>query len=270
MFGKLLKNDIKAQWHLVSGIYLSALIVAAAAEGFAFFSEKQLVVVLCSFLVILILAFTSLVTLITVGVMFSNTLFGRAGYLTLSLPVKTGSLVRSKTLSGLIWIFVSYGLLIGSIFLCVARVRSVLGEQIAASADTLLALFGIPSVFSILVALVVMCISFIAVILLTVQSLYLAISLSHVSPISKLGNFGAIVMFFVILGVLQSLTVKIGGLWNFGVVITDSALTFTNDIYAASGAALKVGLFGTVLRAALGIALHWPITYIIKEKVNIK
>ena len=49
-----------------------------------------MVVVLCSFLVILILAFTSLVTLITVAVMFSNTLFGRAGYLTLSLPVKTG------------------------------------------------------------------------------------------------------------------------------------------------------------------------------------
>ena len=107
MFGKLLKNDLKAQWHFVSTIYLCAFIVAAVAEGFALFSKKDMVVVLCSFLVILILAFTSLVTLITVAVMFSNTLFGRAGYLTLSLPVKTGALVRSKTLSGLIWIFVS-------------------------------------------------------------------------------------------------------------------------------------------------------------------
>ncbi len=270
MFGKLLKNDLKAQWHFVSTIYLCAFIVAAVAEGFALFSKKDAVVVLCSFLVILILAFTSLVTLITVAVMFSNTLFGRAGYLTLSLPVKTGALVRSKTLSGLIWIFVSYGLLIGSIFLCVSRIRSVLGEEIAASADTLLSLFGIPSVFSILVAIVVMCISFIAVILLSVQCLYLAISLSHVSPLSKLGNFGAVIMFFIFLGVLQSLTVKIGGLWNFGVVITDAELLFTNDIYSAGGAALKVGLFGTVLRAAVGIALHFPITYIIKNKVNIK
>ena len=95
MFGKLLKNDLKAQWHFVSTIYLCAFIVAAVAEGFALFSKKDMVVVLCSFLVILILAFTSLVTLITVAVMFSNTLFGRAGYLTLSLPVKTGALVRS-------------------------------------------------------------------------------------------------------------------------------------------------------------------------------
>ena len=40
MFGKLLKNDLKAQWHFVSTIYLCAFIVAAVAEGFALFSKK--------------------------------------------------------------------------------------------------------------------------------------------------------------------------------------------------------------------------------------
>lgn len=270
MFGKLLKNDIKAQWHSVSTIYLVSFVIAAVAECAALFSKSQVTTALAGVLVMLVFAFTSLVSLIAVAMMFSNTLFGRAGYLTLTLPVKTGSLIRSKTVSGLIWIFVSYGLLIGSMLLWVKQVKDVLGEDVTASAESILALFGIPSIFTMVVTLVIMCISFIAVILLLVQCLYLAISLSNVSPISKLGNFGAVVMFFVIFGVVYSLTVKIGGLWDFGVVVTDSSMMFTNSVEAAGGSGLKVELFGTVLRAAAAVGLHYPITAIVKNKVNIK
>lgn len=270
MFGKLLKNDLKAQWHSVSTIYLVSFVIAVVAECAVLFTKSQMLSALGGVLVILVFAFTSLVSLIAVAMMFSNTLFGRAGYLTLTLPVKTGSLIRSKTLSGLIWIFVSYGLLIGSMLLWVQQVQDVLGEQVTESAESILALFGIPSVFTLVITLVIMCISFIAVILLLVQSLYLAISLSNVSPLSKLGNFGAVVMFFAIFGVIYSLTVKIGNLWSFGVVVTDSALTFTNNLENVEGSGLKVALFGTVLRAACAVGLHYPITAIVKNKVNIK
>lgn len=270
MFGKLLKNDLKAQWHSVSTIYLVSFVIAAVAECGALFSKSQTTAALSGFLVILVFAFTSLVSLIAVAMMFSNTLFGRAGYLTLTLPVKTGSLIRSKTLSGLIWIFVSYALLIGSMLLWVEQVQNILGDSVTSSAEDLLALLGIPSIFTMVLTLVVMCISFAAVILLLVQCLYLAISLSNVSPLSKLGNFGAVVMFFVIFGVVYSLTVKAGGLWKFGVVISDSAMLFTNDVEAAGGSGFKVELFGTVLRAAAAIGLHYPITAIVKNKVNIK
>ncbi len=271
MFGKLLKNDLKSQWHFVSAIYLCAIIVAAVAEGFAIFSEGRVTVALASTLVVIVLAITSLITLIAVAIMFSNTLFGRAGYLTLTLPVKTGSLIRSKTLSGLIWIFVSYGLLIASVFLSFKQLKDVLGDELTTSTEDILALFGIPSFFTIFVGVIVLCISFIAVILVLVQSLYLAISLSNVSPLSKLGKFGAVIMFFVIFGVVQSVTTKIGGLWNMGVVISESALTFTSNTanYAGSNT-LCVGLFGTVLRIIAAVALHYPITAIVKNKVNVK
>lgn len=271
MFGKLLKNDLKAQWHSVSAIYLVAIIVAAVAEGFALFSDGRIAVALSSTLVVLILMFTSLITLIAVAIMFSNTLFGRAGYLTLTLPVKTGSLIRSKTLSGLIWIFVSYGLLIGSVFLSFSQLKEVLGDELTTSTEDILAIFGIPSFFTIFIGVIVLCVSFTAVILVLVQSLYLAIALSNVSPLSKFGKFGAVIMFFVIFGVVQSVTTKIGGMWSMGVVISEASLTFTSNTASYAGAGnMCVGLFGTVLRMVAAVALHYPITAIIKNKVNVR
>lgn len=270
MFGKLLKNDLKAQWNFVSAIYLCAIIVTAVAEGFAMFSDKSTVKVLAGFLVIVVLAITSLITLIAVAMMFSNTVFGRAGYLTLTLPVKTGSLVASKTVSGLCWIFVSFGLFIGSIVLCFYQVKDEFSE-FEDSAESLLALLGIPSFFTIFMAIILTCITFAAAILLLVQCLYLAISLSHISFIGKFGNFGTIVLFFIVFGVIYSVTSKLSGMSDMGIVITDTAIKFTSDItkYGSSDL-LCINLLGTLLRLAFGIALHFPITYIVKNKVNIK
>lgn len=270
MFGKLLKNDLKAQWHFVSSIYLCAIIVAAVAEGFAMFSDKNTVVVLAGSLVILALAITSLITLIAVAIMFSDTVFGRAGYLTLTLPVKTGSLVASKTVSGLVWIFVSFGLFIGSIFLCAYQVRDEFAE-LEESADSILALLGIPSVFSIFVAVILTCITFAAAILLLVQCLYLAISLSHISFVGKFGRFGTIILFFVVFGVIYSVTSKIAGMSEVGIIVTDNAVKFTSNMAQSVGSSgLKIPLAGMLMNIAAGVALHFPITYIVKNKVNIK
>lgn len=270
MFGKLLKNDLKAQWHFVSSIYLCAIIVTAVAEGFAMFSQKNTVVVLAGSLVILALAITSLITLIAVAIMFSDTVYGRAGYLTLTLPVKTGSLVASKTVSGLVWIFVSFGLFIGSIFLCAYQVKDKFAE-LEDSADSILALLGIPSLFSIFVAIILTCITFAAAILLLVQCLYLAISLSHISFVGKFGRFGTIVLFFVVFGVIFSITSRLSGLSDMGIVVTDTAVKFTSNMAPyANMNALKIPLTGMLLNLAAGVALHFPITYIVKNKVNIK
>ena len=91
MFGKLLKNDLKAQWFSVSAIYFCALIAVVVCEIGANVLKDQKQIVLCGGGVCLALLVASVTTLITVAIMFKNTMFGKAGYLTLTLPVKTGS-----------------------------------------------------------------------------------------------------------------------------------------------------------------------------------
>lgn len=274
MFGKLLKNDLKAQWHSMSTIFLCSFIVAIAAELFTIISDNQVIRVLGGVLVILSLGFACIFVLIAVAMMFSKTMFGRAGYLTLTLPVKTGSLIRSKALSGLIWIFSVYALFIGSLLLWIYQVQKELGERVMESVEELLSVFGIPSFMTISITVACTCVSLAVTVLLAVQCLYLGITCSHVSPISKFGNFGAVVVFFVVLFAVQSVTSSVSEAVNIGMVVSTEEIKFTTDVVAAKAqagsGAVALNFMGTVLRLAAAIGLHYPISYLIKNKVNIK
>ena len=102
MFGKLLKNDLKAQWYSVAPIFLCVFVIAAVSEIFVLVSKNSVVSALGGLLVSLVLLFACFVIIIAVAMMFSKTVFGRAGYLTLTLPVRLYGQKPYRVLSGLI------------------------------------------------------------------------------------------------------------------------------------------------------------------------
>ena len=274
MFGKLLKNDLKAQWHSMSVVFLCTFIVAVVAEIFTVTSDNKAVTVMGGMLVSLALGFACIIIIIAVAMMFSKTMFGRAGYLTLSLPVKTGSLLASKTISSLIWVFVVYALFLGSLFLWVFQVKDALGEEVMESAENLLKLFGVPSFLTIFMGAISFCISLAVLVLVAVQSLQLGITLSHVSPVSKFGNIGSIIIFFVLFAVIQSVSNAVADLLPCGLVITPELIKITNDINATKAAlginAMGINIIGSLVRLVIAIGLHFPTKYLIQHKVNVK
>lgn len=274
MFGKLLKNDLKAQWHSMSVVFLCTFVVAIAAEIFTLTSNNKMVSVLGGLLVCAALGFACVIIIIAVAMMFSKTMFGRAGYLTLTLPVKTGSLLKSKTISSLIWVFVVYALFLGSLILWVFQVQDALGEEMMESVESLLSIFGVPSFLTIFMGIIFFFISLAVLVLVAVQSLQLAITLSHVSPVSKFGNIGAIVIFFTLVFVIQTVSNGIADLLPAGLVITPETLKITSNVVetkAAMGAdAMSVNIVGSIVRLLVAIGLHFPTTYLIKHKVNVK
>ncbi len=274
MFGKLLKNDLKAQWHSISTILLCIAFIAVGAEIFTLTTKQQAFKVLGGMLVFMALGFACIVMLIAVALMFSKTMFGRAGYLTLTLPVKTGSLLVSKTVSGLIWVFSVYSLFIGSLFLWVYQVQQTLGDQILDSVEDILSIFGVPSFLTISIGVIFFLISLAVITLVMVQALQLSITLSNISPLSKFGNIGTIVMFFVIFLVVQSLTTELSDLFPIGFVVTSDTVKFTSDIArtkaAMGGAGLGIAICGSIFRLLAAIGLHYPTVYLIQKKINIK
>ena len=274
MFGKLLKNDLKAQWHSMSVVFLCTFIVAVVAEIFTLTSDNRVVKVMGGLLVSLALGFACIIIIIAVAMLFSKTMFGRAGYLTLTLPVKTGSLLKSKTISSLIWVFVVYALFLGSLFLWVFQVKDTMGEEVMESAENLLRLFGVPSFLTIFMGVFSFCLSLAVLVLVAVQSLQLGLTLSHVSPISKFGNVGVIVLFFVIFLVVQSVTTELSDLLPVGFVVTSDTVKFTSNIVrtkaAMGGAGLSIGICGSIFRLLAAIGLHYPTVYLIQKKINIK
>ncbi|MGN1317186.1 MAG: hypothetical protein ACI4VW_09045 [Acutalibacteraceae bacterium] len=274
MFGKLLKNDLKAQWHSMSVVLLCTFIVAVVAEIFTLTSDEKVIKVMGGLLVSLALGFACIVIIIAVAMMFSKTMFGRAGYLTLSLPVKTGSLLVSKTVSSLIWVFSVYALFIGSLVLWVFQVQEALGEDVMESVESILEIFGVPSFLTIFMTVMFFCISLAVLVLVAVQSLQLSLTLSHVSPVSKFGNLGAIIIFFVILGAIQSISNGIADVLPFGLVITPDVIKITSDIQSTKEAmglgAMSVNVVGSLVRFAFAVALHFPTRHLIQHKINVK
>lgn len=274
MFGKLLKNDLKAQWHSISTIFLCIALIAVGAEIFTLTSDIQAMKVMGGMLVCLALGFACIVVLIAVALMFSKTMFGRAGYLTLALPVKTSSLLISKTVSGLIWIFSVYALFIGSLLLWVYQVKQTLGDQMISSVEDILSIFGVPSFLTIFIGVIFFLISLAVITLVMVQALQLSITLSNISPFSKFGNVGTIVMFFVIFLVVQSVTTELSDLLPIGFVVTSDTVKFTSDIVrtraSMGGGGLSIAICGSVFRLLAAIGLHYPTVYLIQKKINIK
>lgn len=274
MFGKLLKNDLKAQWHSVSLILLCVVVVCAVAEGFAIFSKNNVASALAGLLVMVLLVFACIVMVIAVSMLFSKTVFGRAGYLTLTLPARTRDLVWSKTVSGLIWIFTVFTLMVGAMFLWVSQVNQRFGDEISAAAE-LLSFFGAPSFTVVFVIVAIYVLFFAVAILLLVQCIYLGITVSNVSPFSKLGNFGAIAVTFILFFVIASVTGAIEELFPIGVVLTESNVTLTTDFAKTSQALgdsiiFRQNLTSCILCLVSSLLLNLPITYLIKNKVNIK
>lgn len=269
MFGKLLKNDLKAQWFSVSAIYFCALIAVVVFEIGANVLKTEKHIVLCGGGVCLALLIASFTTLITVAIMFNNTMFGRAGYLTLTLPVKTGSLLASKTVSGLIWIFTVYALLIGSLVLWLYQIKLILGDQMADTIDSLLNIFGVPTVRTITIGVIIACILFAAIILLLVQCMHLSLTLSQIKPVSSFGKFGTIVLFFVLIGVLLSLSGTVSDLLPINIIISETSILFTSST-ETSDATMNFRLTGALFNIAASVALHFPMVFLINKKINLK
>jgi hypothetical protein len=258
----------------MSVVFLCTFIVAIVAEVFTLTSDNKIVKVMGGLLVSLALGFACIVIIIAVAMMFSKTMFGRAGYLTLSLPVKTGSLLASKTISSLIWVFSVYAIFLGSLFLWVFQVKDTMGEEVMESAENLLSLFGVPSFLTIFMGVVSFCLSLAVIVLVTVQSLQFSLTLSHVSPFSKFGNIGVIVIFFGLFAIIQTVSNTIADLLPCGLVITPDVIKITSDIAKTKLTvginSLGINVIGSLVRFALAVALHFPTKYLIQQEINIK
>ena len=269
MFGKLLKNDLKAQWYSVSAIYFCALIAVVVLEIGANVLKEDKQIALCGGGVCLALLVASVTTLITVAIMFNNTMFGKAGYLTLTLPVKMNSLLASKTLSGLIWIFSVYSLLIGSLVLWLYQIKLILGDQMTDTIESLLEIFGVPSVKTITIGVITACILFAAIILLLVHCMYLSLTLSQIKPISSFGKFGTIVLFFVLIGSLLSLSGTVSDMLPINIVVSETAILFTSDSTVVDGT-MNFRLTGAIFNILASVVLQFPMAFLINKKINLK
>ncbi len=276
MFGKLLKNDLKAQFHSVYVMFFIIVCSFVGLEAVSLFSKKETTVLLTGICACFVMLFAYVFVIISVAKIYSSTLFSKTGYLTLTLPVKTSKLIWSKTISGLIWVYVAFGLFIASFVLLAKNTVDLMGEEAVEAADSILELFGAPSLKTIFLYGISISIALAVSSLLIVQCLYFGITLSNVTPFSRLGKLGAVIFTVVCFFLIQKFSESIGGILPAGMVLTpDSAILTSDTVKTLSSvnpdiSPLVVNFVSPAIRLVAACLLSFPISYLVKNEVNVQ
>ena len=273
MFGKLLKNDLKAQFHSIAPLFFTVYIIVFIGELFSLLNDG-IAGMIAGLGVVAVMLFACLVIIVAVALNFSKTVFGKAGYLTLTLPVKTGSLVLSKTLSSLIWTYSVYVLFFVFLFSWMYISSQRIGSDLIETADVFFGLLLGESISTMLSSMFYYLAWFGVIMFLVVQCMHFGITCSNVKPLSKFGAFSAIVIFFASFAFIVFVVGKIAKTLPIGMVVYEDIVTLTSNIPKTKNAlgdtANGFGFVGPLLTLAASVGLHFPITYLIKHKVNVK
>lgn len=275
MLGKLLKYEIKASGIILPALYAGLLLVFCVgllARALNIVQIQGAMAVACALVGIaaLILALVMVVT------RYHKSLFGAEGYLMQTLPVKKGSLIASKAISGYILI------LLGMVAVVLGIAGTIYLTGAGDLADQFKNLFG--SQFSPLL------IFFVAAILvqlfLMVSEVYFSITLANTSAFIKNNILFAVVFYFaanmvgsvleLVAMLVLPLGIKLTGdghvQWVFettlGSLIANPSLTGEQDLSVFSEISLGVG--SIVVDLALGIALLFVSRWLMTRKTSVK
>ena len=121
MLGKLIKYDMKTLSRLLILIHVPIIVLAVIARYLGieriYSGRIDLLAVLILVLCIIYWSFISLFTQAYIAVYTYRNLFTQEGYLTMTLPVKSGTQVLAKFLSGSLWILIDCLILYASLFI---------------------------------------------------------------------------------------------------------------------------------------------------------
>lgn len=275
MTGKLIKHDLIAGARRMGNIYLAALI-ACGAMLLSAFLKSGFLRFLCSAAVIVIAFIAVVVTFVSVVFGANKNLFGREGYLTQTLPVRTSSLIFSKWLTSSFWVLISYALVavafVGIFVYWTTENQE--GAEIYDMVYSFLQGFGIGAesvyqkflLISAVIGLFNACIF--------VMFILFAITLSNISPFHRLGSFGVILYLALTVAVIQGATYGLESLCDVTLLIQDSGITMLVDQAAISDAvqngALTIGFTGVYFKAIVTVFLYILTVQLTETKINLK
>lgn len=265
MLGKLTKNSFKAYASSVYNIYIAMGIIGAIMLVLLLFDWTKwgdtgigvgmLIKVVASGALCITAGIGVIMTLVAVFSEFSRNMYGNEGHLTLSLPVKSSTLILSKWIAGSFWVVLSYMALLlaafGSFIYVARHSMSVVEdnemylsvyEMIKQLIDQIFYSSGaVTPKMSVLLNLAgIYAFSGGVRICVFVLTVFFAITLSHCVPFHKSGKAGRVLYFFATFGVMWIFSALVTKLVKIYLVVSENAFTFTLSEYEVQ-AAWKLG-----------------------------
>ena len=275
MIGKLIKHDLKAGARRMGNIYLAALIASGAMIVSAFI-ESGLLRFLSSMVVVVVAFVAVIMTFASVIFGANKSLFGREGYLTQTLPVKTSALIFSKWFTSSIWLLVSYAFVIVafiSVFIYWTSENQE-GAQIYDMIYSVLQTFGVGAETVYQKSLAIQAVIGLFNMSIFVMYILFAITLSNIRPFHKLGTFGFIIYLAVIVFVIQGISYGLESLCDITLIIEQSGMSMTVSQSAIRQAEMTgasvIGFTGVYFKTIVTVFLYILTVQLTENKINLK
>lgn len=273
MLGKLLKYEIKHSARYTAAIYLATLAFAAVSVIALFFNSTWLGVMSC-FMLYFAGITSVIVTLVSVIKNFYDTLYGRQGYLTFTLPVKCSTVLLSKLIVSVLWIIVGF-LVMGATLLVVFFYAKDKSEGIFDTFMSAFAISGIaeylPSGVVVAQAVAVLAILALLTVITYVGYVFFVVTVANTGKFQShpklYGGLVFIGIFTVVNTASNALTENIPLTFN---ITSDRAFFAFADMFSVEGTLLSYGIGGTIFSAIVAAGLLVLTGYIMENKVNIK
>lgn len=299
MFGKLFKNSFKANasavypTYIAMGILTVVMLILMLVDWTKWGDRGMGVGLAIKVVASALLTLTALVgvilTFVSVFGEFGRSMYGREGQLTLTLPVRSSSLLLAKWLSGSIWVMLSYLALCLCVFgstLYLIRhsmgviegdadyynIYSLVVEMVRQFADA--AGINAPSVKVVLNLASLYAVNGGVRACVFVLLVFFAVTLSHCRPFNKLGKAGGVLYFFGAFAIVQSFSSIMTKLLKIYIVVSEDAFTFST-----SEAEIKmawengygcVGITDVYCTALLAVFVFLITTLLIDRRVNVE
>ena len=294
MLGKLIKNAFKATASAVYTNYIAMGVIAVVMLilmfvdwtkwGASGISTGFKIKLAASAILIVTALVCVILTFVSVFGEFRRSMYGNEGQLTLTLPVRSSSLLFAKLFSGSFWVILSYTVFclcaFGSVVYLLRHSMSVIEgddtynlvteaiRQIAEAAGiatpnmkVILNLAGIHAVIGGIRACVF------------VLLVFFALTLGNCRPFHKLGKIGPVLYFFAAIFIVHTLATIAAKFVKVYIVVSENAFTFAlneADVQLAwsngYGAAAITNVYVTAL-LAVGVFLITAL--LIDRKVNV-
>ncbi len=271
MFGKLLKHELRhtARYHFpILFISLGASLVMGAT----LLSKNEGFMLMMTLALLLVFAAIIIISLIAVIKNFSDTIFSRQGYLTMTLPVKGNQLLASKVIISFFWIVISYIAAYLPFSFVIIYIKQQLDAQ-AMTGEFMQAISEIlPPADTIVTLVLTIVITSLISMLSYVSFVYFSVTIANTRLLSKHPVvFGGLVFIAVsvITSIITNLTEKIAPV-KFAVGYESSFFT-TKDMWELDEIIIKcIDMNSTIIEAVVAIVLLVATGYIIEHKINIK
>ena len=273
MLGKLLKHELRQTARSVMTIYIilaavAGILLLSSVIGATLFKALSNVALFTAAIVMMIM------TLVAIIKNFRETLYGRQGYLSFTLPVRCSSLLLSKILVSVFWLICAVALMLVVYVIMYLTMTGENGIELIGNLKDIIAEIGysdlLPSKVLVIEAVILMGIWLLMQFIILIGFIYFSITMANTRALQQHPTLYGILIFFVSYFVVSTASRPLTEKVPLSLQFADDNLKIAFVSMMNAEATFSFGIAGLVFETLVAVALLVLTGWIMENKVNVK